>query len=41
MESCDSQAANPRLIVSIAVAVVVMYGEHWLAWLPKVWTTSF
>ena len=35
MVSCDSQAANARLTVSIVVAVVAMYGEHWLAWLPK------
>ena len=38
MISGDSQAANPRLIASIVVAVVAMYGEHWLAWLhvPRV-----
>ena len=34
--SYDSQAANPIRIVSILVAVVAMYGECWLAWLPKV-----
>ena len=31
MTSCDSQAANPRLIASIVVVIVAMYGEHWLA----------
>ena len=36
MISCDSQAANPRAIASIVVAAVAMYGEYWLAWLPKV-----
>ena len=36
MVSCDSQAVNPRLIASIVVVVVAMYGERWLAWLPKV-----
>ena len=37
MVSCDSQAANPRLLASIVVVVIAaMYGERWLAWLPKV-----
>ena len=36
MVSCDSQAANPGLIVSTTVVVIAMCGEHWLAWLLKV-----
>ena len=36
MVSCDSQADNPRLIVSTVVVVIAMDGEHSLAWLPKV-----
>ena len=34
--SCDGQGAIPRLIASIVVAVIPMYGERWLAWLLKV-----
>ena len=35
--SCESQAAIHKLMVSmVVVAVVAMYGERWLAWLPKV-----
>ena len=36
MVSCDSQGAILRLTLSIAVVIVVMYKERWLAWLPKV-----
>ena len=36
MVSFDSQAANPTLIASIVVAVIAIYGERWLAGLPKV-----
>ena len=41
MMSCETQAANPRLIVTIVVGVIAMCGECWLAWLPKVCTTNF
>ena len=35
--SCESQVAIRKLKVSmVVVAVVAMYGERWLAWLPKV-----
>ena len=34
--SCDSQGAIPRLVASVVVVVISVYGEHWLAWLPKV-----
>ena len=34
--SCDNRVAFPNFIASIVVAVVAMYGVHWLAWLPKV-----
>ena len=38
MVSCDSHAANHRLIATIyvVVAVIAKYGERWLALLPKV-----
>ena len=36
MISCDSRAVVPKLTARIVVVVVVaMYGERWLAWLPK------
>ena len=36
---CDSHVDIPRLIVSIVVAVVAMYGECWLVWLMKRFST--
>ena len=38
---CDSQGSIPKLLVSSVVAAIAMYGDHWLAWLLSVATTSF
>ena len=37
MMSCDCHMVIPNDIASIVVALVPMYGERWLAWLPTVY----